>query len=484
MNLRTAFSRVIRNRLGAAELATSGVICMLTVLACRGDTDSTAGWDGTVRDSAGVQIVENLGAPLWPEGPGWEFTQDLRIGAVDGPPEYQFGRIGGLQVLSDGRFAVTDVMAHDLRIFSQAGEYECTVGRPGQGPGEFGSGSLGLFWGPGDTLLVSDPANNRMNIVAPNGTWLDSWPRLPMDGSAGSYWTGSVPTGRLVSVHHPLRQNDGTLTDTLDIALERNVHGAILDTLARLPSYLTFFRGGPETLMRYYNAWWEVRQWGAGLMIARTDRYRFSFYGPDGGLERIVSLVREPLAITDEDRSVMLAGWDAFLQERGVPADTWEEYKSRLLFSDTYPSYRLSFYGPAGTLLVQRVRPLHDLSAEERKEVRANSPYAPRSAEWDVFDAQGRYLGVVVIPGTGFPKPSGFFRFYQDRTSGTWYMASVWEDELEVQFIVRWRIDGRMPVGDDGQDPRKSITVGGGAGSQLSASGKGAGVSRGVSPPR
>jgi|GEM_PF-2221190 len=445
MKCLAASDRMLMGWPAAAVLAAYGGFCVLAVLGCPGDSGSTTAWDGVVRDSAGIEIVENFGTPLWPEGPGWEFTEVLRIGAAYGRPEYQFGRIGGLQVLSDGRIAVTDAMAHHLRFFSPEGVHECTVGREGQGPGEFGSGSLWLLRGPGDTLLVLDGANYRMHVIAPDGTWLESWSTRPGDGYSMGSWTGTVPTGRITSLHRPLRQGDGTLSDTLDTILERDVHGAVLDRLARLPSYLTFFRGGPGTLQRYYNARWTVLHWGDGIVIARTDEYRFRWYGPDRALKRIVSLAREPLAITDEDRSVMLRSWDEYLRENRVAADRWAEIKSALRFADTFPPYRLSFYGPAATLLAQRVRPLRDLGAEEQKEIRPRVVYPPGSPEWDVFDREGRYLGAVVIPGTEFPERSGFFRFFQDRATGTWYMVSIWEDELDLQYIVRWRIDGRMP---------------------------------------
>jgi hypothetical protein len=153
-----ASDRIQKRWPSAAVLAAVGAICCLVVIACREDSEPATAWDGTVRDSAGVKIVENFGTPLWPEGPGWEFTQDLRIGALDGPPEYQFGRIQGLQVLSDGRIVVTDVLEHHLRFFSPDGVHERTVGREGQGPGEFGGGGMGLFLGPGDTLVVSEMA--------------------------------------------------------------------------------------------------------------------------------------------------------------------------------------------------------------------------------------------------------------------------------------------------------------------------------------
>jgi len=431
--------------LGTPVLVVSGAICVLAVLACSGDSDPAAAWDGAVRDSAGIEIVENFGAPLWPEGPDWEFTEVFRIGAADGPPEYQFGHITGLHVLSDGRIVVADAMGHHLRFFSPAGVYERTVGRGGQGPGEFGSGPLGMFRGPGDTLVVYDRANSRANTIAPDGKWLESFSTSPRDGYRLSYWANSLRTGRITSLHNPLRNSDGTLTDTLDIVLERGVHGAILDTLARLPSARLFYRGDPETVRFYFVAAWWQRPWRDGLLLSRTDQYRFLWYDPDGALSRIVSMAREPLAITDEDRSVFLGRWEATLRENGASAERTAEILSGIRFGENYPPFSWFTYGPARTLLVQRVRPMRDLDAEEQKDIRLSLQIPPARSEWDVFDGEGRYLGAVVIPETDWVSTVTWLRFFLDRATGTWYMYSIWSDELDVEYIIRWRIDGRMP---------------------------------------
>jgi hypothetical protein len=444
MNRLVASYRIVVGWPGAAALAACGAICVLAVLACRGDSGSATAWDGAVRDSAGIEIVENFGAPLWPEGPGWEFTEVLRIGAVEGAPEYQFGHITGFAVLSDGRIVVADAMAHHLRFFSPEGVYERTVGREGQGPGEFGSGRLVVHVGPGDTLLVRDGANARANVLAPDGTWLESFSTRPRDGYFVGYWVGNAMTGRLTSQHSPLRQSDGTLTDTLDIVLERDVHGAILDTLARLPSYMTFSAQDPAIMQHYYGVWWDQAPCGDDLVILHNERYRLRWYGPGAKLNRIASLARELLAITDEDRSVLIGLWDAMLRENRVPAQRAAEIKSGIRFAGAYPAFSWYACGPEATLLVQRVRPVRDLDAEELKAIRLSFGRAPGSSEWDVFDREGRYLGGVVIPGTEWANTVPRLFFFRDRANGSWYMYSLWRDELDVEYVVAWRIDGRM----------------------------------------
>jgi hypothetical protein len=382
---------------GTAVLAAAGAVVVLAVLACRGDVGSATVWDGAVRDSAGIQIVENIGAPMWREDETWELTEVLRIGAVEGAPEYEFGRISGIAVLSDRRIVVADAMAHELRFFSPEGVHELTVGRQGQGPGEFGDGLLYPSVGPGDTLLVYQ-RNQQAHVIAPDGTWIESFSTLPENG----HWFGMVldapPSGRLISYHVPLQLPEGGLADSLDVLLERDLHGAILDTVARIPTYMTSLK--PGAAGSYYPNMVDAVLCENALVIGHNYTYRTVWYGSGGTIERIVDFPSERPPLTEADRSAMMARWDQLAEEYNIPPDRAAEIKSTVHFEDRYPAYARFTCGPAGTLLMQRFRPLCELREEERSQIRYNLGRPPGAPVWDVFDGEGRYLGVVELPGT------------------------------------------------------------------------------------
>jgi hypothetical protein len=73
--------------MGRAVLPLLMMTCAVVVGSC--ETGSKDSWNGAVRDSGGIQIVENYGAPLWRQGEGWTFTKVLRVGVRDGDPRYQ-----------------------------------------------------------------------------------------------------------------------------------------------------------------------------------------------------------------------------------------------------------------------------------------------------------------------------------------------------------------------------------------------------------
>ena len=106
---------------------------LIGAVGCAGESQSVDEWDGTVRDSAGVTIVSNPAEGMWTEASRWTVREDLKIGAVEGDPEYHFGEVGGIAVDSRGRIFVLDAQARRIQVFSPEGEYERTAGRPGNG---------------------------------------------------------------------------------------------------------------------------------------------------------------------------------------------------------------------------------------------------------------------------------------------------------------------------------------------------------------
>jgi hypothetical protein len=290
---------------------------------------------------------------------------------------------------------------------------------------------------------VIDGANQPAQVIAPDGTWVASFSLLPAGGYRFDALARNDPvSGRVFTVYVPLRQSDGALTDTFDIVLERDSRGAVVDTLARIPTYMP---SAPGETLPYYVEIPDLALCDGGLVIGRNDHYRFVWYGPGGGVRRIVSLSQEQLPLTEEVRSVILGRYDQLLQERSVPSEQAAVVKSRVRFTETYPQYSHFVCGPAGTLIVQRVLPFSQMTEQERRSILLTTRRPPGALEWDVFDRDGRYLGPVEIPGTQSVDVMRNPYFAQDRTTGTWYMYSIWADELDVQYVVGWRIDGPMP---------------------------------------
>ena len=117
----------------------------------------------TRSDSAGFTIATNTAAAteLKPV-----FTVDsaprLRIGVEAGAEPLQFDQVTGVARLDDGRIAIANGRPAEVRIFTPSGEFLSSVGRAGQGPGEFQRLSR-VIAGTGDTLFAVDPMYMRIH---------------------------------------------------------------------------------------------------------------------------------------------------------------------------------------------------------------------------------------------------------------------------------------------------------------------------------
>jgi hypothetical protein len=404
------------------------ILASITLTACSGEAGSA--WHGSVRDSAGIKIVNNLGPPLWTETDRWTFSEVLKIGVVEGEPEYMFGQVKGIGVLSDGRIVVNDGMAQHLRFFYPDGKFEKTVGGPGSGPGEFGPGGLTVLVGPGDTLLVVDQANQRANRIAPDGTWLDSW-RLTLEDGWLVYGWDDAPTGRLVTHMTRVPGMQRSEADTFDLVVVRDLDGTTGDTLASVPgSRLRQYSAGRMVFYLYAGEPVVSLCPDNSLVAGRGDRYEIRRYDSGGELEQVIRLDRQSAPITESDQTFLRQRFKEIYLESGVTSEQVQDLLSAMHFTETYPAYVTLRCGPRGSIWVQPVKPVSLLSAEEKAEFWVG-PDAEAAAYFDVFDHDGKYLGVVT-------QPPGFWlgRFHGD------YAYGRWTDSLDVEHLMVLEVDG------------------------------------------
>jgi len=96
-----------------------------------------AEWEGKIEIEGGVKVINNPREPLYGEIK-FELEEDLSIGN-DEDDNYMFYRVRGIEVDAKGNIYVIDWGNHRIQIFDWNGNYLQTIGRYGQGPGEFQS---------------------------------------------------------------------------------------------------------------------------------------------------------------------------------------------------------------------------------------------------------------------------------------------------------------------------------------------------------
>ena len=398
-------------------------LALLLCTAAMACADGEHGWTGVMSDSAGITMVANTNAGIWAPGEEWTLAEELRIGAQEGPPEYQFGSVHRIAVDSRNRILVLDGMEQHIQVYSPEGVYQQTIGGRGEGPGEL-QAAMFLLIGPGDTILVPDGRNLRFNRYAPDGSASGS-SRMPLE--AGRPITfNTTPSGVIAEQIRPAAvPGEPTSGNPNDVLVLLATDGTVTDTLMTFAPGAMIGPGGVRAFAPEPS--WDITD-DLQLLFGGTDDYRISLYAR-GRLTRIITKPFQRIAVTDQDQAavmgVMERRWAA---EPSVTEEMRARLRSRWSFADVYPAYQSVAFGPAGTIWVQRVKLVSQFSDDDLENWQS-----ARSAEWDVFDRDGRFLGTVAMPQRFTP-----MQFRGDEIYG------VARDESGVEYVVRLRVIGDL----------------------------------------
>lgn len=404
----------------------------LLLAACGGSggSDGAPGGWVSVSDTLGdTVVVRTLSGSLRGSG---VLLEELSIGTLEGPPETQFGNVNGLAVSSDGTIHVMDAQGPVLRSYSPDGRFLRTVGRVGSGPGEYRQPDSGLAVLPDGRLLVRDPGNARIAVYGSDGEPLDSW-----------IVRGGFTTSRPLYVDREGRAWYMLLLDpAADLAdwrmglLRLSPAGEPIDTVPAPVSehrdaFLEARREGgvSRTSVPFTPRFsWTVNADGGWVTALSTD-YRLEVHRPEGGVLR---LEREwtPVPVDPAEKRAHEERVTRNMRS-GLPTWRWNGPP----IPDAKPPFQSIHPARDGRIWVL----LHDVGRmveEARPDPRGDGviPEVWRDrVRFDVFEADGRFLGTVRAPDglTVFPEPV-------IRGDTVWALT---RDELDVQRVVRYRVD-------------------------------------------
>ena len=164
--------------------------------------------------AAGPPVVENSDHGLWDDAPRQTFQilEDLVLGSEDG--DDAFGRIMDVAVDSHGRWVVLDQGFCEVKIYDPDELTMKTIGRKGEGPGEF-SVPTALGLDAKDDIYVASQGG-RVAVFAPDGELIDEFRHKLQGGGiitslqttkAGLYLAAFDPVGQTM-IHRYDRHDD------------------------------------------------------------------------------------------------------------------------------------------------------------------------------------------------------------------------------------------------------------------------------------
>jgi len=376
----------------------------------------------TVRDSAGITIVENR-SPDDSAAIPWLTASGpvLDIGGPDAEGEHALFRVNAATRLTDGSVMVGNSGSFELRRFAADGTVLGSSGRSGDGPGEFRS-ITSITRGPADTIYVHDNSQRRLSVHTSDGAFV----RISrLDAQSGGSILGTLADGTIaatvsapsVDPSSPATIPDGRLRPDAFV-IRYGMDGTVLDTLGRFPTteraIRTTSRAGTITSIEIMTLpFGHATAFAAStavVAVGTQDDPEIRMYGTDGTLQRIVRLGRPVQPITEALR----AAWIERRMESTPPerqADVRRSYESVPLV-ETVPTHGRILFDDTGRMWVED----------------ADRPDQP-AGRWTVYGVDGRMLARIALPDRFRPL---------DIAAGE--IIGIWRDDLDVEHLQRYTI--------------------------------------------
>ncbi len=394
-------------------------------------------------DDVGVQVdtigdtirVSNPAVGAW--GEPRTLVASTSIGSLDGPIEETFGRVGGIVADSDGNVYVLDSQVPTVRRFGADGSYIGSIGREGEGPGEF-TAPNGIGVRIDGSLVVRDERSGSLHLFDETGSPADGWRLVsPTFASLGPVWTDDELSSYIV-VGLPAAAGSDPGGGPEVAVLRVSENGAVVDTI-RSP-------GGPVVSPELRAE--VTMEWGTSVSRSEVPFFPESTYGfapsgdlvrglPDGsGIEIVrrsgqtvhVSRAHEPILISPGERrhhrQRVIDGM------RRVDENwTWNGPE----IPETKPYVNRIYTGIDDHIWVRvHVEGEPDEGDAEAGEASEGERAWSEPVVFDVYRSDGTYLGPVTAP-----EDFGLFPTPAFDSTGVW---SVTRDELGVQRVVRFEL--------------------------------------------
>lgn len=349
----------------------------------------------------------------------WSFVEDLRFGGGADDPE-GLSQLKGLLVATNGTVWALEASTQNIRVFDSTGLLQRTIGRKGQGPGEFLYPD-GMASAPNGLVWVHDPQNGRFSIFTESGEFVRQ--QVAPAGGYGWVWTGGIDrSGRVWDrlIERAPEGSEGRVSRT-------SPDWSRADTLeiprCRPPgwqpgegSFWKPLEGGPEGAARYsiiipfYPGPVMAFDWVSGAVwcAPRGDRYELVRIGLEAGdtLARITGAV-SPVPVTPRERDSVIGEVREFLARMNEPDPDFGRIPAEK------PVITSAFVDDAGRLWVRR------------------SGGEPGS-RFDLYSPDGEPIATVRIP-----HPISSWLPPVVRGVVVWLAA---QDDDGVPYVVRGRI--------------------------------------------
>lgn len=300
----------------------------------------TSGWREPIEEADGVMIVKN---PIEPLNPGLSiaFEEDLTIGAEVGDENDMFGSQVFLNTDDEGNFYVADEDKKTVRKYDPNGKFLLSIGRPGQGPGEFQDMSEVRFNVEGN-IYLNDVKNQRITFLKKDGTYIRGIKTPPIFemlaiNSKGFYVARSADNVELGKskkwdyFYGLFDENFKLIAEFLRLSQEANGQyknpGSLIQVLADSLSEEAFAPSVSYVLGK-----------NGAIYFGYPKDYEIKLYSPEGKLKKVIRRDFKPVEINENHKKNFIKNLnEQFLAK--IPANEEKEVFERIKYPKYKPAY-------------------------------------------------------------------------------------------------------------------------------------------------
>jgi hypothetical protein len=353
-----------------------------------------AKWKGTIVKEGEVTVVRSPKEPVYKKQV-LELKEDFVLGGEAAEGEYVFSHPYAMAVDAGENLYVVDAGERNLKVFDKSGKYARTIGRAGQGPGEFQFPTGVCTVGGSQELVVFDL--QRISVFSFGGAFLRQFPikglsaGLQVDSQGNLFIaTTAVPSGQLTLKAY-----------TPDMSRELAVVLTCTETQ------------GPDPFKP--RALWILDQAGH-VVFGDSKTYEIKILDSRGRVLKKVSRDYDPVRVTQEERDDLAGRTSRVLGPEAAKS---------MVFSTHHSAYRSLFVADVGRLFVET----WERTSDGKQDV------------YDIFDEEGRYIArAMLAPHPDFLNPLP--RFIRN---GKLYTIEPDPKGYEVvkRYTVNWNIQDK-----------------------------------------
>ncbi len=321
-----------------------------------------------------------------------ELEELWRIGGDD--DEVLFGVITDVIADRDGNFYLLDAQLNEIQVYAPDGEHLRTIGRAGEGPGEF-RGAFNLLLLPSGNIGVLQAFPGKIVGLTPEGEPADAF-TLPETEDAGfKVLFMAQNAGDDLAVVYGFNQPSETgFVQTSVLSLfdkeagnERRLHSQASGMDAANPVI-------SEIEWDAFRNRWTAGPDGRVYSAVEFGQYSVNVWNPDGKVAHVVRREYPDHVRTDADKKDLIEIYKGFTRQIPIPNIKYE-------IEDAWNPVQRIFARDDGTLWVLT----SNGSIDQPDGVVGG---------YDVFDKKGKFARRVTLKGQGDPTTDGQF-FVKDR---------------------------------------------------------------------